>query len=224
MSSVNINMAGITIPYNTPSGNYWVGVVYDDATDGNFGNNDSDLWDADPITVNGVADLDALSADVANGTYNQGEPLQINYSIENIGGDPSNTVSIDFYASTNDFISPSDTLLGSTSHGGLDGGGTINSSRTYNIPSNLEGDYYIGYIVTASDDVDTSNNKAYDRTTITIVSDCPADLDGDGFVGQSDLGILLSAYGVNDGGDIDGDGDTDQSDLGILLGEYGTSC
>jgi V8-like Glu-specific endopeptidase len=224
MSSVNINMAGITIPYNTPSGNYWVGVVYDDATDGNFGNNDSDLWDADPITVNGVADLDALSADVANGTYNQGEPLQINYSIENIGGDPSNTVYIDFYASTNDFISPSDTLLGSTSHGGLNGGGTINSSRTYNIPSNLEGDYYIGYIVTASDDVDTSNNKAYDRTTITIVSPCPADLDGDGYVGQEDLGVLLASYGINDGGDIDGDGDTDQSDLGILLGEYGTSC
>ncbi len=54
--------------------------------------------------------------------------------------------------------------------------------------------------------------------------DCPEDLDGDGFVGQADLGVLLSAYGQTDGGDIDGDGDTDQADLGALLGVYGTDC
>ncbi len=224
MSSVTVNMAGLTIPYNTPSGDYWVGVVYDEATDGNYGNNDTDVWDADPITINGVADLDVLTVDVAPGNYQQGDPLQINYSFENIGGDPSNSVTVDFYASTNSFISPSDTLLGSTSHSGLAGGGSISTSRTYSIPGTLEGNYYIGIIVSASDDVDTANNSGYDRTTINVLGDCPADLDGDGFVGQSDLGILLSAYGVNGNGDIDGDGDTDQSDLGILLGEYGTNC
>jgi hypothetical protein len=47
------------------------------------------------------------------------------------------------------------------------------------------------------------------------------DLDGDGDVDLSDLGILLAAYGVDDGGDLDGDGDTDLSDLGILLANYG---
>ncbi|MFG0252515.1 MAG: hypothetical protein ACF8NJ_06540, partial [Phycisphaerales bacterium JB038] len=53
---------------------------------------------------------------------------------------------------------------------------------------------------------------------------CPEDLDGDDYVGQSDLGILLGAYGVNADGDIDGDGDTDQADLGALLGMYGEPC
>ncbi|HEB60348.1 MAG TPA: hypothetical protein ENJ06_00830 [Phycisphaeraceae bacterium] len=53
---------------------------------------------------------------------------------------------------------------------------------------------------------------------------CAGDLDGDGDIDQSDLGILLSAYGMNDGGDIDGDGDTDQADLGALLSVYGTNC
>ncbi len=138
-----------------------------------------------------------LTVDVAPGNYQQGDPLQINYSFENIGGDPSNSVTVDFYASTNSFISPSDTLLGSTSHSGLAGGGSISTSRTYSIPGTLEGNYYIGIIVSASDDVDTANNSGYDRTTINVLGDCPADLDGDGFVGQSDLGILLSAYGVN---------------------------
>ena len=50
---------------------------------------------------------------------------------------------------------------------------------------------------------------------------CHADLNGDGKVNQSDLGLLLAAYELHDGGDCDGDGDTDQSDLGILLAEYG---
>ncbi|MCK4872646.1 MAG: exo-alpha-sialidase [Phycisphaerales bacterium] len=50
---------------------------------------------------------------------------------------------------------------------------------------------------------------------------CPGDLDGDGDTDQADLGLLLSAYGLNDGGDLDGDGDTDQADLGLLLSDYG---
>ena len=61
------------------------------------------------------------------------------------------------------------------------------------------------------------------------ITPCPGDLDGDGFVGQSDLGILLSDFGCTDGvgncpGDIDGDGDTDQGDLGALLSAFGQSC
>jgi hypothetical protein len=50
------------------------------------------------------------------------------------------------------------------------------------------------------------------------------DLDGDGDVDQSDLGLLLSDWGCTGGncpGDVDGDGDTDQSDLGILLANWG---
>jgi hypothetical protein len=53
------------------------------------------------------------------------------------------------------------------------------------------------------------------------------DLDGDGDVDQSDLGILLADWGCTGGGcsgDCDGDGDTDQSDLGILLAHWGQEC
>jgi hypothetical protein len=53
---------------------------------------------------------------------------------------------------------------------------------------------------------------------------CAADLDHDGDIDQSDLGIVLASYLVGGGGDIDGDGDTDQSDLGLLLAKYGTMC
>jgi hypothetical protein len=53
---------------------------------------------------------------------------------------------------------------------------------------------------------------------------CPGDLNGDNYVGQQDLGILLASYEIDGGGDVDGDGDTDQSDLGILLAHYETDC
>ncbi|MCK4873745.1 MAG: hypothetical protein KAS72_13570 [Phycisphaerales bacterium] len=50
------------------------------------------------------------------------------------------------------------------------------------------------------------------------------DLDGNGCVNQSDLGILLACYNIDEGGDLDGDGDTDQADLGILLANYDKGC
>ncbi len=55
----------------------------------------------------------------------------------------------------------------------------------------------------------------------------PGDLNGDGCVDQSDLGILLADWDCTGGdcpGDCDGDGDTDQSDLGILLAHWGEGC
>ncbi len=53
---------------------------------------------------------------------------------------------------------------------------------------------------------------------------CIGDFDNDRDVDQSDLGILLASYGVDDGGDVDGDGDTDQADLGLLLANYEEVC
>ncbi len=53
---------------------------------------------------------------------------------------------------------------------------------------------------------------------------CSGDLNGDGQVNQSDLGLLLISYEKDAGGDIDGDGDTDQSDLGLLLIAYEKPC
>jgi hypothetical protein len=59
--------------------------------------------------------------------------------------------------------------------------------------------------------------------------DCPGDLNGDGAINLSDLGILLAHYGTPGGmtywdGDLDFDGDVDLGDLGILLAVYGTMC
>lgn len=64
--------------------------------------------------------------------------------------------------------------------------------------------------------------------TTVGVGTCPADINGDGNVDLTDLGILLADYGCAGPGpcpgDVDGDGDTDLSDLGIVLAAYGQPC
>jgi hypothetical protein len=56
-----------------------------------------------------------------------------------------------------------------------------------------------------------------------LLPDCPPDLDGDGFVGISDLLALLAAWGTNPGGppDLDGNGIVGIGDLLILLASWG---
>lgn len=52
MSSVRVSMhPNVTIPVNTPTGTYWVGVILDSATDGDDSNNATHGWDATRITV-----------------------------------------------------------------------------------------------------------------------------------------------------------------------------
>jgi hypothetical protein len=53
---------------------------------------------------------------------------------------------------------------------------------------------------------------------------CPADLDNDGGVNGSDLGLLLSGWGAGTGAaDLNADGVVDGGDLGLLLAAWG-SC
>ncbi len=61
--------------------------------------------------------------------------------------------------------------------------------------------------------------------------ECIADINGDGIVGQRDLGVLLSTYELDPGNplhdpraDVNSDGVIDQTDLSILLAEYETIC
>lgn len=46
------------------------------------------------------------------------------------------------------------------------------------------------------------------------------DLDGDGFVGPRDLGILLGAWGSSGPGDLDADGIVGPTDIAVLLGSW----
>ncbi|MBL0926584.1 MAG: hypothetical protein IBJ11_02890 [Phycisphaerales bacterium] len=60
---------------------------------------------------------------------------------------------------------------------------------------------------------------------------CPADVDGNGAVGASDLSLLLASYGTAAGqpgfipdADVDGSGSVGANDLSIVLAAYGQTC
>ena len=53
---------------------------------------------------------------------------------------------------------------------------------------------------------------------------CLGDLNGDNEVNFSDLQVVLSAWGLSDGGDLNDDGETGFSDLQILLSSWDNDC
>ncbi|MCK4872717.1 MAG: S8 family serine peptidase [Phycisphaerales bacterium] len=90
---------------------------------------------------------------------------------------------------------------------------TVTSGTVLSVSGTSTANYTQGDLHEFSFDVD-----------VDLPTECPGDFDGDGYRGQSDLGILLAAYELNAGGDMDGDGDTDQADLGAFLAVYDTPC
>lgn len=84
---------------------------------------------------------------------------------------------------------------------------------------------YVGF---TSSILDPLGDVYFDRVeNVSVPAPCVGDLNGDRWVHQADLGILLSDWGCLSPpcpGDVDGDGDTDQSDLGLLLSRWGVTC
>ncbi len=58
-------------------------------------------------------------------------------------------------------------------------------------------------------------------TTCSVMASCPADFNGDGFVGSADFATLLGAWGGSGAPDLDMDGFVGSGDLALLLGAWG---
>ena len=65
--------------------------------------------------------------------------------------------------------------------------------------------------------------SVYNAEQAIVVTDCPADLDGDRTVAVPDMLALLAAWGTNPAGppDFDGDGSVAALDLHALLASWG---
>ena len=57
--------------------------------------------------------------------------------------------------------------------------------------------------------------------TLTVTCSCTGDLNADGIVDGTDLGLLLGNWGSPGTADLDSNGSTDGTDLGLLLGNWG---
>ena len=93
--------------------------------------------------------------------------------------------------------------------GGLGAGASnLGEPRAINLTSIAGNQYAVVELVPGQPDCPSTN-------------DCPADLDGDGIVGGTDLTAILAAWG-SASADLDGDGNTAGTDLTIVLAAWGT--
>ena len=175
VSAATINMAPVTIPANTPPGTYYLGVVYDNATDGNAADNDSDGWDAMRITVasGGVADL-AVSALSGPANMNPGESFVMSNTVVNSGAGASGPFRLGLYLSSDNVCTTDDTLIGSR---GLSvaAGGSSTMDTLVSIPAGTPlGATFICAIADDRAAVGESNESNNTRSTpVSILSAVP---------------------------------------------------
>jgi hypothetical protein len=103
--------------------------------------------------------------------------VNIQSTTQNIGDLTSNPYAINFYASSNNIISNTDTLIGSANRPGLGAGAINNDPVNATIPGNLApGQYFVGAILDLVDN-NANNNVNLDNTPIQVTP-----FSGPGFV------------------------------------------
>ena len=149
MGSLRVNMDPVMIPYNTPPGNYWLGVIYDDASDGVTSNNQTNGWDAFPLTVIS----DTSTPPTPNPMTWQTQPNQLDQSqismMASTASDPTPPVQYEF-----DFVS--------SPTGGMGGADSSWQSGTTYTDTGLQTNHQYGYRVRARDG--NGNMTAYSST------------------------------------------------------------
>ena len=166
---VTVPGVAVTIPNNTPAGDYYIGVIVDildDVLEADETNNTLSSTPAQ-LTVLPIPDLSITAI--------SGEPSAVigaSTVIDNtvISADASaGSVTVDFYLSVDQVITASDILLGSRTIGSLPADQANSAQTTVTIPGSVtQGVYYIGGIVDGGDTIvesdETNNARAADAT------------------------------------------------------------
>ncbi len=201
------------------AGNYTDTVVFSDCFNG--GNSFSRTVN---LTVT-APELQVTLIDAAAGTYHPGDLISTKISVQNNGTAGTGTYNADFYASRNTTISTADLYMGSRSYSNLAPGGTRTSTHLLDIPCIvLEQGYYIGAIVTVTNDTNTANNTSYDTVTVPIEF-CPADVDKSCFVDTDDYSYFVNVFELGiDEADFDGSGFVDTDDFTAFVLAFEAGC
>lgn len=163
----------------------------------------------------------------AGATYYPGSTIWVTHRTYNDGPGVASGVHLDFYASTNDFISTGDTLIGTRDYGALNSGDSHWFVSSFTLPATLPpGGYWIGFIATDDDGLDpnTGNNRLAGFLPITV-ADCVADFNGDGTLDVFDVFSFLDAFNLNrPTADLNNDGVYDIFDVFIFLDLFNAGC
>jgi hypothetical protein len=159
------------------------------------------------------ADLAVTILDAADGTYESGDTLNIDNKTENLGGTTSETYRLNFYLSTDRTISASDYSLGYVDRPALSAGENHYHTNYGPIPNSIPaGQYYVGALITTTNDSNSSNNSKYDPTRITLSSASPTNAVEGRWTGS----ITISGGGQSCSWSLAGIADANTSTTGSL--------
>ncbi|MBL7186690.1 MAG: hypothetical protein ISS70_10230 [Phycisphaerae bacterium] len=154
-------------PGDIPLGKYYIGIIATFPSDGEL--DTGTAYDPVFVYVGVPSDLLVQSVDATDGTYSSGDLIKVYSLIKNIGGQISTDYRVNYYLSRDSTITTQDYSIGYTDRAPLPPGQQHSYEATCRIPSNLSvGDYYVGVIVTCSNDYDPANNVKRDSRTIVF--------------------------------------------------------
>jgi hypothetical protein len=179
----------------------------------------------------GLEPLPDLNATMSNydaaPNYYPGQTIFLTHRTFNDGTANASAVHLDFYASTNNFISVADNLIDTRDYGALAPGSSVFVNSIINLPSSLSpGTYYLGYIASEPDGVETNtgNNWIAGDLPITVL-ECVPDLNVDGSLNFLDVSAFLAAFGNQDpSADFNNDGNYNFLDVSAFLAAFGEGC
>jgi len=126
--------------------------------------NTYDLWWDDSFVPEAAINLSTSSFDVVEEPLSAGDSFTVQFAVQNTEAGNSGSFDVNFYLSSNDFISSFDQFLGSYTVNDLDGNGNTGTlSQIFTLPNagdrfwNDDGLYYIGLIIDENDDVTETN-------------------------------------------------------------------
>jgi plastocyanin len=113
-------------------------------------------------------DVSVESVDAADGSSKAGEDLQVITQLKNNSAVDSGVFDINFYASSDNTITASDTLVGTKQVSNIAAGASLALDENINLPAGLAvGDYFIGAILNIGD-TNPGNDTNVDQTAIFV--------------------------------------------------------
>ncbi|NEQ49515.1 MAG: S8 family serine peptidase [Leptolyngbya sp. SIO3F4] len=173
LTSLKLPSKGNSFWNSKGDASYYIGMIIDadNAINEEIEDNNVSLHDEVKISNTKYVDLYGTSFNVNPDNLITGQRVTADFTVRNGQQNSSGNFDVDFYLSTNEFISTSDKLLKSYTISNISGDSSTNRSTTLQLPSGSDafwntedgdGQFYIGMIVDGDNDVtetDENNNR-----------------------------------------------------------------
>lgn len=159
-------------PPDIPDGEYYIGMIV--TWWPGEGTSRNTAYDSEPILIGNPVDLAVLQVDAEDGPFtlngnDRHNPINVTSTVRNAGMKNSDRYTVDFYASSDRIINTDDYHIAFANRDGLAPGREHRLRTLCEFPPNIpEGRYYVGALITYSDDSNPANNAGYDNVRVTI--------------------------------------------------------